>query len=118
MSVKISTKDILQVVSAEEKQEKLKQAIESINPATLPLQQGLSQGSHVTDDPLKTIIINYVEEEDSIQVKAGIFYSSIIAGCSCADDPTPVDTNQEYCVLQFDIDKNTGEADVKLLGES
>lgn len=96
----------------------VKSDIELLDPALLPLNQGLSQGSYVTDDPVKAVIIDCFEEQNVIKVKAGIFYSSIIAGCSCADDPTPVDTIQEYCVLEFDISKETGETSVKLLPES
>lgn len=96
----------------------IKQEVEQLDPSLLPLQKGLSQGSYVADESLKAIIIGVSEEEDSILVKAGIFYQSVIAGCSCADDPTPIDTNQEYCVLQFTIDKKSGEASVELLEES
>jgi len=52
-----------------------------------------------------------------IRVKAGIFYTGVIAGCSCADDPTPIDEQNEYCVVQFDIDRTTADATVTLLAE-
>lgn len=118
MSLQLPAKEILQMVSVDQKKDLVKQAIENLDPDALPLQQGLSHGSHVSDEPVNAIIIDYTEELDLIRAKTGIFYSSIIAGCSCADDPTPIDTNQEYCVLQFVIDKNTGEAEVELLPES
>ena len=41
--------------------------------------------------------------------------SGIIAGCSCADDPTPVDTTTEYCELQLEIDRESAETRVILL---
>jgi len=50
-------------------------------------------------------------------VKAGLLYAGIIAGCSCADDPTPIDEVTEYCVVRFDIDKATAETKVTLLSE-
>lgn len=99
-------------------QDVIKQEIEELNSSSLPLQQALVRGSHVIDEPIKAVIIKAFDDEDSIKVKAGVFYSSIIAGCSCADDPTPIDTNQEYCELEFIIDKSTGEATVKLLEDS
>lgn len=95
----------------------VQQEIEQLDPSLLPLQEGLSQGSYVADEPFKAIIIGVTDNGDSIVVKAGIFYSSVIAGCSCADDPTPVDTQQEYCVLQFDINRNTAQTSVQLLEE-
>ena len=57
------------------------------------------------------------EEPGLIRVKAGIFYTGIIAGCSCADDPTPIDELNEYCVVQLDIDLATADTTVTLLDE-
>lgn len=94
----------------------LKQEIEQLDAAQLPLQQGLTTGNYVLDGH-KAMIIGASEDADVIRVKAGIFYSGIIAGCACADDPTPVNEESEYCVVQLDIDKQTGEAAITLLAE-
>ncbi len=53
----------------------------------------------------------------SVRVKAGIFYKGVIAGCNCADDPSPIDEQNEHCVVQFLIDRLTAEASVTLLTE-
>ena len=98
-------------------EEVLKREIEGLGVGQLPLQQGLSTGSHAVDDSLGVMIISVTESADVIHAKAGIFYTGIIAGCSCADDPTPVDENTEYCVVQLDIDKTTAETTVLLLNE-
>jgi hypothetical protein len=95
----------------------LKQEIAQIDPAHLPLQQGLSTGSYVVDTKLDVMLINVAEDAHFIHAKAGIFYSGIIAGCSCADDPTPIDEHSEYCVVQFDINRMTAETTVTLLAE-
>jgi len=95
----------------------LKQEIEQLDAGHLPLQQGLSSSSYVTDRPFQAMIISVSEEASLIRAKAGIFYTGVIAGCSCADDPTPIDEMNEYCVLQFDIDRATAEATVTLLAE-
>lgn len=75
----------------------------------LPLQQGLSQGSYSKGEGLSAMIIKVDDEPGLIRVKAGVFYTAIIAGCSCADDPTPVEDLPEYCELRLDIDKRTAE---------
>ncbi len=98
-------------------QEFLKTEIEQLGAAQLPLQQGLSTGSHAVDSKLSAMIISVTEDANVIHAKAGIFFTGIIAGCSCADDPTPVDENTEYCVVQLDIDKTTAETTVSLLNE-
>ena len=95
----------------------LKREVEQIKADALPLQQGLSLSSYVTDSPHKAVIVNVSEEADFIRVKAGLFYSGIIAGCSCADDPTPISEQTEYCEVLFAINKKTAEAKVILLRE-
>lgn len=92
----------------------LKDEIEALGADTLPLQQGLSRGSHANTD-FRVMIISVSEGTDTIRAKAGIFYTSIIAGCSCADDPTPVDELAEYCEVEFAIRRKTGETTVRLL---
>ena len=93
----------------------LKQEIERMDAAALPLQQALSRGSYATGDRLSVMIISVSHETDVIRARAGIFFGGIIAGCNCADDPTPVDEHTEYCEVQFDIDKKTAETTVTLL---
>jgi len=93
----------------------LKKELEQLNADQLPLQRGLSTTSHAIDHNLSVMIIRVSEEGGSIRVKAGIFYSGIIAGCSCADDPTPVEEQSEYCEVQLDINKSTAEATITLL---
>ena len=93
----------------------LKAEIEQLDAGLLPLQQGLSSTSHVTDSPHQAIIMRVSDDEDFIRVKAGIFYSGIIAGCSCADDPTPVGEQTEYCEVLIEINRMTAEATVVLL---
>ena len=94
-----------------------KQEIERIDAGQFPLQQGLSTGSYALDGKFNVMVIGVSEEAGSIRVKAGIFYSGIIAGCSCADDPTPVNEESEYCVVQLDIDKQTADTTIALLAE-
>ena len=95
----------------------LKQEIEELDAAHLPLQQGLAISSHVTDRPFRAMVISVREEPGVIRVKAGIFYTGVIAGCNCADDPTPIDEQNEYCVVQFEIDRATADTTVTLLEE-
>jgi len=98
--------------------EMLKQEIEQLDAAQLPLQQGLSRTSYATDSPHTAIVIGIAEDARFIHAKVGIFYSGIIAGCSCADDPTPVTEETEYCEVRVDIDKATAEATVTLIDVS
>ncbi len=85
----------------------LKQEIEQLGADQLPLQQGLATGNYVTAAPITVVINSVTEMEEVIRVKAGIFYQSVIGGCSCEGDPTPTSENTEYCEVQLDIDKAT-----------
>jgi hypothetical protein len=93
----------------------LKNEMQEIDPDLLPLQQGLSLSSYVGKSPFTAVILNVSENDVAVQVKTGIFYTGIIAGCSCSDDPTPVDEQNEYCEMLFEINKSTAETCVKLL---
>jgi hypothetical protein len=95
----------------------LKAEIACLGPADLPLQQGLAGSSYATDTPPQAVILSATDEGDCLRVKAGLFYAGIIAGCSCADDPTPVDEQTEYCEVLLEIDKASGETKVTLLQE-
>ncbi len=93
----------------------LKSALEGLDARQLPLQQGLTAGSYALDKDLRVILLSAAEGANVLQIKVGVFYTSIIAGCNCADDPTPVDELSEYCEFQLEIDKNTAETAVSLV---
>jgi fumarate hydratase class II len=92
----------------------LKQEIKQLGVEQLPLQQGMSSGSYAIAEPVTATILRVTELEQVIRVKAGIFFSSVIAGCSCADDPTPVDRITEYCEVQMDINRTDATATIAL----
>lgn len=92
-----------------------KQEVKQLDADLLPLQQGLSHSSRAVTSNLGITLLRVNETQHAILIKAGIFYAGIIAGCSCADDPTPIDEVNEYCELEFSIDKRSGAATVALL---
>lgn len=92
----------------------LKQEIAQLGADHLPLQQGLSTGNYVTDNPITVAINRVTEMENIIRVRAGIFYQGVLGGCSCTDDPTPTGETNEYCEVQLDIDQTTSETTITL----
>lgn len=88
-----------------------------MDPQHLPLQQALSHSSHVTDRPFQAMILSAHEESGLIQTRIGVFYTGVVAGCNCADDPSPVDEQTEYCVIRVVIDRVTAATTVTLLAE-
>ena len=82
----------------------------------LPLQQGLSQSSVALNHRLSATILNTDEGAHEYIIHAGLFYTGIIGGCNCADDPSPQDEVNEYCEVTITIDKVTGKAVARLAG--
>lgn len=93
----------------------LKQYIQALGPDELRLQQALSQSSMVSDSGINVLIFNVARGKGTITVRAGIQYKGFVAGCSCADDPSPVPEIDEYCELSVCINSATGTTDVELL---
>ncbi|OFZ68653.1 MAG: hypothetical protein A2V79_09675 [Betaproteobacteria bacterium RBG_16_56_24] len=96
----------------------LKHEIESKDAEQLPLQQGLTFGNYVIANQHTAMINSVSEAENLIRVTAGIFYKSVIGGCSCTDDPTPINEIEEYCEVLIEIDKATAETTIALQSDS
>ena len=92
-----------------------KQEVEKLDGHHLPLQQGLTVTSHVSERPIQVMILGVAGEPECIRVRAGVFYTGVISGCNCADDPSPIGEQNEYCVVQIDIDRTTAETTVSLV---
>jgi hypothetical protein len=93
----------------------VKQALEQLDPAHLPLQAGLAGTSYATDTPVTAMILRIADTGSLVRIRAGLFYGGILAGCSCADDPTPVQEQHEYCEIGIEIDKATGTVCIALI---
>lgn len=94
----------------------LKTELKQLKIDQLPLQKAISLGSYVLDEPISVVNVDAEERGERIQVRAGIFFQTVIAGCNCADDPTPVEKINEYCEIMLSLDKNTALASVDLSG--
>ncbi len=88
--------------------------VAELDSSVLPLQQGLALSDRVSDSELSVVMLDSFEEAGRIRVKTGIFYSGILAGSCCADDPSPPAEQTEYCEVLFEINIQTGEAVVVL----
>lgn len=90
----------------------LKQEIEQLGAAQLPLQSCLTTCSYALDDAYSVMVISAGLNAGQIETRIGVFFSGIVAGCSCADDPTPVERQPEYCELRLLIDASTADATI------
>lgn len=78
----------------------------------LPLQRGLTIGSVVLDAPRQVMVLGTHEDTEAITVRVGVFFGGMVGGCSCADDPTPVQPTNEYVEMSIRIDRATADASV------
>ncbi|HSP01685.1 MAG TPA: hypothetical protein VLN90_09530 [Thioalkalivibrio sp.] len=106
----------LQAWGRPEFEDVLKQEIVALGAEGLPLQQGLSAGSMALAEDLGVMILAITQTTEALTVRAGLFYTSIIAGCACADDPTPTDVLTEYCEVVLAIDRDSGQTRIRLDG--
>jgi len=86
----------------------LKDELESLSVEQLPLQQCMRQCNHVLEQRPAVMILGTDDIDDERQIRIGVFFNGLIAGCSCADDPTPVEPITEYCELLLRMNKQTG----------
>lgn len=93
----------------------LKATLESMGVNELPLQAGLSASSIALDNKIRAIVLDKSEFDDYLNIKTGLFYTGVIAGCNCADDPSPMDEQNEYCEINVSINKITGDSKISLL---
>ena len=109
--------ETLRAWGGDEFRDTLKRELERQPPGALPLQQGLRTSSHALEDDIGAVVLGVDEHPDVLRVRVGIFYAGIIAGCSCADDPTPIEAQPEYCELLLDIDRASAVTTVTLLAD-
>jgi hypothetical protein len=82
-----------------------------------PLQQGMAHGSYALQDDVRLLVLQTEQNAARVRVKTGVCYSSIIPGCACEGDPTPMSELPEYVVLRIDIDRASGLAEIALIDD-
>ncbi len=92
----------------------LKAELEAQPPDRLPLQQALARGSHALGAGFSVTVLHVTVQHDLVRARVGVFFEGLVAGCGCADDPTPVQPHPEYCELLLEVDRGTGWARVEL----
>ncbi|HER20523.1 MAG TPA: hypothetical protein ENO14_05725 [Chromatiales bacterium] len=92
-----------------------KEELALLSPDALPLQQGMAHGNVAVGESLSAMIIATELTEDSCRIHAGLFFGSLIAGCACHNDPTPMTEQSEYCEVMFDIERPGGDARVRVI---
>lgn len=92
----------------------LNREIRSLPSGALPLQSRGMQNGLVDEASLSLVILQREETETNLKIKAGVFFSEIIGGCSCGDEPT---AENAYSEVWIEICKATAEANFHVAGD-
>ncbi len=95
----------------------VREALTGLDAEALPLQQALTHGSLAVGGVREVLLISSREAGDRLLVRVGLFFGSVIAGCNCADDPTPADVREEYAEFDIRIDREAGRASIEARGD-
>ncbi len=93
----------------------LKNEIEALEVACLPLSRGTGSGGRIDGSDLAVTVISARENGLTVQARVGVFFTEIVGGCSCGDEPF---SQPAYCMLQVTIEKQTACAGFELIDES
>lgn len=90
---------------AEELGQILLRALQALPPASLPLGASCRQAGMVDDSDLAFSILTLDASAGRIKARVGVFFSEVVGGCNCNDDPVAFSA---YGVLRVAIDRGTG----------
>jgi hypothetical protein len=90
----------------------LKREVANLGKGVLPLDKGVAYGGTVDDSDLTVSVLHSRDDGTALEARVGVFFTEVIGGCSCGDDPTPLPA---YCELRIRIDKATAEAAIALM---
>ena len=84
-------------------------ALEALPPEDLPLHAYCSQGGWVEGSPLAVSVLELRPDTHCILARVGVFFTELVGGCNCQDDPAKVNA---YGVFEIRIDRISGLARV------
>lgn len=106
--------EVLTRVGASDFDERVVKMIHRLGPETLRLQDASRYGSYALQDELSLSLLSWTENAEEVRLRVSLFFTSVIAGCSCADDPTPLDKVNEHAVLTVTLNKQRHDLEVEL----
>jgi hypothetical protein len=101
----------LGLTDADEFKRTLAGALRALPPGTLPLQAGCFQGGWADDRDIAVTVLSASQAPDRITARVGVFFTELVGGCNCHDDPLEANG---YCVLAVAIDRHSGAATIRV----
>ena len=101
----IRLRHCLEAEDAERFKQRLAAALKALPGGSLPLHAGCEQGGLVDDSNISASVLSVEQDKQRFLARVGIFFTEIIGGCNCNDDPLEVNA---YCVLEVVISRRDG----------
>lgn len=102
----------LQQARPDSREKVLKRELENLPAGTLPLEKATTRGGFVDDSDISVSVISLKQDETCIQARVGVFFTEIITGCGCGDDPMP---ENAYCEMLISIEQASCKTEFLLL---
>ncbi len=93
----------------------LVRALERLPHGTLPLHEACTQGGVVADSGLSFSVLRHAASESHVTLRLGVFFSEVVGGCNCHDDPV---ATHNYALFGLRIARSDGAAEFRLLSET
>jgi len=84
----------------------LKADLLDLGAGVLPLHEAAAGGC-IDEGDVEITVLGSSASATEIHACVGVFFSEVIGGCSCGDEPS---ANNAYCELRVSIDKGNGLA--------
>ena len=84
-------------------------ALDALPAGALPLGSGCTRGGMIDDSALTFSVLAVDEQAGRVAARVGVFFTEVVGGCNCSDDPVAFDA---YCVLEVAFDRATGLAEI------
>jgi len=92
----------------------LTQELLQLDNETFPLYKATNFGGFIKPEQLDLVILSTTENNDDLLIKTGIFFTELIGGCNCHDDPTEENI---YCEALITINKTNAQSQIRLIKE-
>jgi len=90
----------------------LKRELMDLPAGTLPLDRGATRCGIIDDSDISVVVMSTGQDEIRIKANIGVFFTEIVAGCVCGDDPS---AENAYCEMLISIDKFSAEAKFEVI---
>ncbi len=97
------------LMAGENPKQALRDELRALPDDALPLQRSLRHGSIALKNELEPLIYACRRTGDDFEMDCELFYHSIVAGCQCADDPSPDERLTESVRLRMRLAAPQGE---------